>query len=265
MRVLPGNAPLLASGSGPRRPGPHGLDGGGRLGVSPRSAARRAPRERYPGHRRALLVRRLQQLPARRRVALVDRPVAISRGRDRGRARGARRLLGSARVARSVRSGRVRGTAARVRARATGPAGLHPGDRGRRPLRRRQRRRRSSRSRPARGGRRGARPRDAFTARRPRDHRRQRHPLAERRAVRDLAGRHRERPLERRGRGGERGASPGARPIVRILRKVGSASAGVFHGDVAVALEATWAPRALRFVAFVQRATSRRIVGASAI
>jgi hypothetical protein len=54
-------------------------------------------------------------------------------------------------------------------------------------------------------------------------------------------------------------------PIVRILRKVGSASTGAFHGDVDVALDITWAPRALRFVAFVQRATGRRIVGASAI
>ena len=54
-------------------------------------------------------------------------------------------------------------------------------------------------------------------------------------------------------------------PIVRILRKVGSTAAGAFHGEVDVAMEVTWAPRALRFVAFVQRATSRRIVGASAI
>jgi hypothetical protein len=54
-------------------------------------------------------------------------------------------------------------------------------------------------------------------------------------------------------------------PIVRILRRVGVAQAGAFHGEVAIDLNPGWAPGALRVVAFVQRAQSKQIVGANAI
>ena len=65
--------------------------------------------------RRALLVRGVQQLSAGGHLAGFARPDPADRGRGRHRARGARRLLGSARVARSVRSAGVRGTTGRVR------------------------------------------------------------------------------------------------------------------------------------------------------
>jgi hypothetical protein len=54
-------------------------------------------------------------------------------------------------------------------------------------------------------------------------------------------------------------------PVVRVLRKVGLATAGTFHLEVPLALDATWNPRALRIVAFVQRARSRGIVGAAEV
>jgi hypothetical protein len=53
-------------------------------------------------------------------------------------------------------------------------------------------------------------------------------------------------------------------PIVRRLRRLGEAQAGVFHGEATLDAEATWRPGALRAVAFVQLAKSRRIVGAGA-
>jgi hypothetical protein len=54
-------------------------------------------------------------------------------------------------------------------------------------------------------------------------------------------------------------------PIVRELRRVGLARAGAFHGDAAIGTKAGWVPGALRVVVFVQRAGSKRIVGANAI
>ena len=54
-------------------------------------------------------------------------------------------------------------------------------------------------------------------------------------------------------------------PVVRMLRRLGAAQDSAFHVETAVALDPSWAPRALRFVAFVQRARSRRILGAGAV
>jgi hypothetical protein len=51
-------------------------------------------------------------------------------------------------------------------------------------------------------------------------------------------------------------------PVVRVLRKVGLATAGALHAEAPLALDASWNPGALRIVAFVQRARSRGIVGA---
>ncbi len=54
-------------------------------------------------------------------------------------------------------------------------------------------------------------------------------------------------------------------PIVRVLRKLGVASAGPAHVETAIALDPAWVARSLRFVAFVQQRRSRRIVGANAL
>ena len=54
-------------------------------------------------------------------------------------------------------------------------------------------------------------------------------------------------------------------PIVRALRKLGVARGGAFHLETAIEADPSWAPRALRVVAFVQQMRSRRIVGAGAI
>ena len=54
-------------------------------------------------------------------------------------------------------------------------------------------------------------------------------------------------------------------PAVRVLRRLGAAQGSALHVETAVALDPSWAPRALRFVAFVQRARSRRILGAGAL
>ena len=54
-------------------------------------------------------------------------------------------------------------------------------------------------------------------------------------------------------------------PVVRDLRRVGLARGGSFHAEASVDVGTTWAPRALRIVAFVQRARSRRIVGVNAL
>jgi hypothetical protein len=54
-------------------------------------------------------------------------------------------------------------------------------------------------------------------------------------------------------------------PVVRALRVVGRVANGAFHGDAAVDSDMAWKARALRTVVFVQRAKSRRIVGAGAI
>lgn len=54
-------------------------------------------------------------------------------------------------------------------------------------------------------------------------------------------------------------------PIVRDLRKLGTVSNGAFHAEVPTPASASWKPAAVHFVAFVQRAKSRRIVGAGTI
>jgi hypothetical protein len=55
-------------------------------------------------------------------------------------------------------------------------------------------------------------------------------------------------------------------PVVRALRKVGTAKGGsAFRVDTPIAADPSWAARSLRLVAFVQQARSRRIVGASAL
>jgi hypothetical protein len=54
-------------------------------------------------------------------------------------------------------------------------------------------------------------------------------------------------------------------PVVRALHRVGIVQQASFHVETALDVDATWAPRALRIVAFVQRARSKRIVGANAL
>jgi hypothetical protein len=54
-------------------------------------------------------------------------------------------------------------------------------------------------------------------------------------------------------------------PIVRVLKKVGATASSAFHGETEAAIEPGWAPGAIRLVAFVQRARSRRIVGANVL
>jgi hypothetical protein len=65
-----------------------------------------------------------------------------------------------------------------------------------------------------------------------------------------------------------RGENAGRRlahaPVVRVLRRIGVAQAGTFHGDTAIDPNPGWAPDALRIVVFVQRARTRQIVGANA-
>ncbi len=53
-------------------------------------------------------------------------------------------------------------------------------------------------------------------------------------------------------------------PVVRQLRKLGVVYHRAFHDDVEVDTSLSWKPAALRFVAFVQAARSRKIVGAAA-
>jgi hypothetical protein len=53
-------------------------------------------------------------------------------------------------------------------------------------------------------------------------------------------------------------------PVVRALRVLGRVASGAFHADVPLDAVFAWKPRALRVVAFVQRARSHRIVGAGA-
>jgi hypothetical protein len=54
-------------------------------------------------------------------------------------------------------------------------------------------------------------------------------------------------------------------PVVRLLRKLGVASAGPVQVEAVVALDPAWAASSLRFVAFVQQPRTRRIVGANAL
>ncbi|WP_394845888.1 DUF1223 domain-containing protein [Pendulispora brunnea] len=54
-------------------------------------------------------------------------------------------------------------------------------------------------------------------------------------------------------------------PVVRALRKLGNAEGGAFRGDAALELDPKWKASALHTVVFVQRAKSRRIVGAAQI
>ena len=53
-------------------------------------------------------------------------------------------------------------------------------------------------------------------------------------------------------------------PIVRQLRKLGVVENGAFRIETQVDIPMSWKPSALRFVAFAQRAGSRKIVGAGA-
>ncbi|WP_394835352.1 DUF1223 domain-containing protein [Pendulispora rubella] len=54
-------------------------------------------------------------------------------------------------------------------------------------------------------------------------------------------------------------------PVVRALRKLGNAEGGAFRADAALELDPKWKPAAVHAVVFVQRAKSRRIVGAAQI
>jgi hypothetical protein len=67
----------------------------------------------------------------------------------------------------------------------------------------------------------------------------------------------------------QRGENAGRRlahaPIVRVLRRIGIAQASSFRAETPIETNPAWAPGALRIVAFVQRARTKHIVGASAI
>jgi hypothetical protein len=52
-------------------------------------------------------------------------------------------------------------------------------------------------------------------------------------------------------------------PVVRTLQKLGGVVSGSFHADVPLGTDAGWKTGALRSVVFVQRAESKRIVGAA--
>jgi hypothetical protein len=52
-------------------------------------------------------------------------------------------------------------------------------------------------------------------------------------------------------------------PVVRALRKLGTANPGGFRAEPPLELSAGWRASALRAVVFVQRAQSKRIVGAA--
>jgi hypothetical protein len=54
-------------------------------------------------------------------------------------------------------------------------------------------------------------------------------------------------------------------PVVRSLVRVGTVDGDHFQGDVDLETESSWAPNALRVVAFVQLAKSRRILGGNAL
>ncbi len=54
-------------------------------------------------------------------------------------------------------------------------------------------------------------------------------------------------------------------PVLRRLASLGTIAGTMFHGEAAVDAALSWRPRALRVVAFVQLARSRRIVGAAAV
>ncbi|MGO8993516.1 MAG: DUF1223 domain-containing protein [Polyangiaceae bacterium] len=54
-------------------------------------------------------------------------------------------------------------------------------------------------------------------------------------------------------------------PVVRRLERLGRVAGSAFRGDTTLAVEPSWKPGALRVVAFVQLARSRRIVGAAAL
>ena len=53
-------------------------------------------------------------------------------------------------------------------------------------------------------------------------------------------------------------------PVLRQLQKLGVVAGPTFSREVAVDIPLSWKPNALRFVAFVQRAVSRKIDGAAA-
>ena len=54
-------------------------------------------------------------------------------------------------------------------------------------------------------------------------------------------------------------------PVVRALRKLGNVEGGAFRVDAAMELDPKWKPATVHAVVFVQRAKSRRIVGAAQI
>ncbi len=54
-------------------------------------------------------------------------------------------------------------------------------------------------------------------------------------------------------------------PVVRRLRQLGRATGTTFHAEASLDPDPSWKPAALRAVAFVQRAKSRRILGAGVL
>jgi hypothetical protein len=64
--------------------------------------------------------------------------------------------------------------------------------------------------------------------------------------------------------GENRGRTLAHAPIARRLTKLGSVEAGAFRKHAEVELPSSWKPGALRYVAFVQEAGTKRIVGAAA-
>ncbi len=72
-----------------------------------------------------------------------------------------------------------------------------------------------------------------------------------------------ERNLSTRVERGENGGRTLAHaPVVRALQKLGLAASGAFHGAVPLEVSSSWKPEAVRAVVFVQRARSKRIIGA---
>ena len=64
-------------------------------------------------------------------------------------------------------------------------------------------------------------------------------------------------------RGENRGRTLAHSAVTRALRRLGEVGAKPFHGEVALALEASWKPENLRVVVLFQDAQSRAIQGAA--
>jgi hypothetical protein len=63
-------------------------------------------------------------------------------------------------------------------------------------------------------------------------------------------------------RGENAGRTLAHAPVVRALRRLGVTTSEGFHGEVPLEVSSSWNPDAVRAVVFVQRARSKRIIGA---